>query len=236
MRTGQGAEDTHTLAQQAVSQATQTTNLATAAQTQAKELRDSVKEAARLAAATEEANSHSIDFDRPWIGIVFTPNNFGENKAATVNVAMINTGRRPAKITVSEYGAAAFPSFPENPPYTLANTPAVSSSTTLLVPNLHTDTSLNVSDAAVSKEYFAYYQAGTRTFFVYANVEYEDVVTHTKHWTHACMRYVPTTPVTKEGFYGCHEYNDVESTRRLTTIAVGACCCFLQKSKSRLMC
>lgn len=61
MRYGSGSQDTHTLAQQAVTQATQTTNLAAASNTQADQLKLSVEQAARLAvAAGKQADASRI--------------------------------------------------------------------------------------------------------------------------------------------------------------------------------
>ena len=84
MKSGSGAQDTHTLAQQAVTQATQTTNLATAADAQATELRESIRQTGRLADAASRSadasnvsNSQSVALferqNRPWIGVEGEP-------------------------------------------------------------------------------------------------------------------------------------------------------------------
>jgi len=182
---------------------------------QAGALDKSVAQATRLAAATEVANAHALDFDRPWIGVSLTPQDFPNGKPPTIAMEVINSGRRPAKITLTVAGADAMDKFPTGqPPYNISDPRIVKSpSTTLLVPNLHSETVLNVSTTAVDKDHLSAYDSGTLTFFAYADIEYEDVVTHKKHWTHACIRYLPASMETKAGFYQCSEYNDVDQEK-----------------------
>ena len=61
---------------------------------QADKLEKSVRQAARLAKATEEANSNAANADRPWIGAFFSVSNFESGKAPTYTVTYINSGRR----------------------------------------------------------------------------------------------------------------------------------------------
>lgn len=174
---------------------------------QATELSKSVGQASRLAGDAETANARAIEFDRPWIGISAVVNSFEEGaKNPSVTFLIINSGRRPAKITLSQVEAASFDKFPIPPPYTSDMT----SSTILIVPNLHSESVIPVDLRSVSSQYFAKYRTGEMTFFFYADVEYEDVVTHVKHWTHTCGRYVPDTASSKAGFFACHEYNEVD--------------------------
>ena len=49
------------------------------------------------------------------------------------------------------------------------------------------------------------------TYFVFGKVEYTDVGTGTKHWTHVCYRYMPKEPKTfLSGFRQCTTYNDID--------------------------
>ena len=182
---------------------------------QAGALNQSVAQASRLAAATEVPNAHALDFDRPWIGVTLTPQDFPDGKPPTIAMDVINSGRRPAKITLTVAGADAMDKFPTRPPpYNIRDPRIVKSpSTTLLVPNLHSETVLYVSPTAVDKDHLSAYDSGSLTFFAYANIEYEDVVTHKKHWTHACIRYFPNSIEAKPGFYQCSEYNDVDQEK-----------------------
>lgn len=173
---------------------------------QAGALDKSVGQATRLARATEQANAHSLEFDRPWIGISLVPQDFPNGNPPTITAQIMNNGRRTAKITLSEYGSGAYPTFPDDIHYPTSTTP----STTLLVPNSHSDVIINISTEAVDKDHLSAYDSGIITFFVYANIEYEDVITHKKHWTHACLRYIPTNAAFKAGFYTCPQYNDVD--------------------------
>jgi hypothetical protein len=178
---------------------------------QANALRESANQTSRLATATETANAHSIEFDRPWIGITILPQDFPNGKPPTFNIQVINSGRRPALVTLDASGTQALPTFPVGSPFP-ANDPriAVSPSTELLVPGAHSESVINVSPAAVDADHLAAYDSGALSFFAFVDVEYEDVVTRTKHWTHHCIRYFPAVLDTKAGFYNCTVYNDVD--------------------------
>jgi hypothetical protein len=46
-------------------------------------------------------------------------------------------------------------------------------------------------------------------FFAFAKVEYQDIRTGSKYWTHICVRYIPKMRTdTDNGFRNCTEYND----------------------------
>ena len=52
--------------------------------------------------------------------------------------------------------------------------------------------------------------AGSPPFRVYAKIEYTDVRTSSKYWTHVCWRYTPSNTAVNGGFSNCTEYNDAK--------------------------
>lgn len=69
-----------------------------------------------LAQAANTANTNTVEADRPWIGAVFTVDGFAAGKTPTYTVTFMNTGKRPAKVTLSQ--TLATPNdFKDNPIY-----------------------------------------------------------------------------------------------------------------------
>jgi len=93
------AEDTKTIAESARSQAINTQSLATSTAAEVSRLDASVKQAARLASATEKANSEVIDSDRPWLGIALAVEGFEVGKTPIYTITFLNSGKRPARVT-----------------------------------------------------------------------------------------------------------------------------------------
>lgn len=207
MKTGSGAADTHTLAEQAVTQATQTTNLAAAASTQTTELRDSIKQAARLASATEIANANAMQADRPWLGAVLSIKDFEVGKKMTVDIIFNNSGRRPAyAYSILSHGGV-YQQFPDpETQYDYSGSP----STGLIVPGSYQQ-SETVLDTAFSQEVMDALNRGPTIYFIFGKIEYRDVRTNEKHWTHVCYRYHPEQAKSfLYGFRQCAEYNDTD--------------------------
>jgi hypothetical protein len=97
---------------------------------QAVKMDASVTQASRLAADTEVANDNAMQADRPWFGAMESVDGFEVGKTPIATVVFQNSGRRPAKVTITESTSRWFKDFPANPPYTLDTTP----STTIVVP------------------------------------------------------------------------------------------------------
>ena len=127
MKTGSGASDTHTLAQQAVVQATQTSNLVIAtnkqalqtetlaknAVAQAKATNELAGAALRSAGASEASNQQSANFfkrqTRPWVGMdseYKIQDLSKENKKLTLKLTykVKNFGLSPASNTIIYFG------------------------------------------------------------------------------------------------------------------------------------
>ncbi len=143
--------------------------------------------------------------DRPWVGIALQVDGVELQKAPNATLAFVNSGRRPAKVTLTQYTWQPLTTLPDVPKYLPAPT---DNSTNVIVPNsvaTVTFTLNGITDATVarlkSKEY---------TLYVYANVEYDDPVTGNHDWTHGCWRYVYFDSGTHSGFYNCSVYNDAK--------------------------
>jgi hypothetical protein len=65
-----------------------------------------------------------------------------------------------------------------------------------------------ITNGQPTDELIKHLGAREETFFVYAKIEYTDVRSGQKHFTHACVQYNPTTIGTAAGFFGCEVYNE----------------------------
>lgn len=198
------AENTKTIAESAKSQALNTQNLAQSTSDEVHRLDASVREAHRLVVASEIANKNFKDADRPWIGAYMSMQDFEVGKSPVLTITVANTGRRPARITLTEVRAKDYEAFPARPEY-----PAGASewqSVTLVVPNQSANTVLTI--ATLTQQHMDLLMAGRDHYYVHANIEYLDVLTHTTHWTHVCWRYFPGLKNSNSGFVNCDQYNE----------------------------
>ncbi len=209
MRTG--GTDTHDLAVAAGKQADRTEDLANRMKEQADRTRDladrmkdSVQQATRLASATEKANANVIENDRPWVGAAMRIDEPELGKVPTVDVSMINTGKRPAKITLLEAQGNMFTAFPKEPPYSAKGIP----SATILMPGFPVSNKYNVTEEPITQHTMDILSGDTPIFYEYVKVEYLDLRTGTPHYTHACWEHLHKTKVLPSGFYSCAEYQD----------------------------
>lgn len=174
---------------------------------QAEQLNANAEQTRRLAAATEAANRRAGEVDRPWIGVTFTEVNLHQGAAASIIVRADNSGRRPAKFDRLQAAVFARAKFPNAIPYD----PSGLISTAIIAQGTRSEVTVTVPAILVSGDNMGKYMSGQLTFFIVANVEYEDVVSHAKHWVHACDRYVPAGTRIPEGLYECPEYNEVDT-------------------------
>jgi hypothetical protein len=172
---------------------------------QADALNNSVQQSSRLADDTEKANQNVVEADRPWMGGNITVTNFSIGKKPTVIVNFINSGRRPARLDLTEVQTLARETFPKNPDaeYTSDTTP----STSVVVPGQ--STFLGPTLGEVIQSDLDLLDGGKFTYFIFAKVEYRDLRTNQRHWTHICVRYIPKLKSdANNGFRNCEEYND----------------------------
>jgi hypothetical protein len=153
-----------------------------------------------------EANKIAVNSERPWMGMGITIQDWAVDKSPRVIVFFSNTGRRPAKVFRVRSDSNDFKAFPQNPPYRRQATDVAS--VALVVPNsaltntipLNRLTQIRLNELA-SRQY---------TFFVYASIEYEDVLTRANHWTHGCWQYLPGFENAASGFVNCSTYNETD--------------------------
>ena len=147
-----------------------------------------------------------IDAERPWVGITFRIQ-WAIGKNASAIAILTNNGRRPAKISHVQFDSNEYAAFPDGPRYRRNNR-----NSTLILPNgsLTNTQSLGVITQSELDD------LGLRrhTFFIYASVEYEDVLTHAVHWTHGCWQYLPGVQNTASRFVKSSAYNDVDEEKR----------------------
>jgi hypothetical protein len=166
------------------------------------------QQTARLAAATERANTNVVNADRPWMGAYVSVANFTPGSRPTFTVAFVNSGRRPARVDLVATREGSYLAFPANPDreYVFDTTP----STDFIVPGGNVSSIQTVPNQLTQGE-MNFFNAGTVTFFVFAKVEYRDPQTDARYWTHICMRYVPKMKTdTDSGFRNCQEYTDAK--------------------------
>lgn len=160
----------------------------------------------RLADETHTANQNTILIDRPWLGIVIEVTNFGPNKIPVKTININNSGKRPAMITSFVSNGDYFKVIPTSPPY-----PGASSiKKQFLVPGTRYVSVVNLfqDSGIISSPALQLLDQKEKIFFVYASVEYVDVRNGEKHFTHACVYYLPATKESAAQFVGCSTYND----------------------------
>ena len=168
-----------------------------------------VVQTSRLARDAETANANALESDRPWMGAYFSVDGFAVGKTPTITVTFVNTGKRPAKVTLLQV-LATNQDYGKNPIYLPYD---MSPSTVLVVPG-QTDVAAWVDDDKlfdpISQELMTALDHGIIPFRVYAKAEYTDVGTNNQHWTHECWRYTPKQKAPPVGFSNCNEYNDAK--------------------------
>ena len=156
--------------------------------------------------AVAQANTNALNAERPWIGVALQATDLEPDKPTTVTLAFPNGGRRPAKIALTQYAWNPFVDFPTNPSYPPSQTIA---STNVILPNMQSTVTFTI-DKLTKAQMAAFMPPSTESLYIYANVEYSDIVTGANHWTHACWRYFHFEKGIKSGFYNCREYNSVD--------------------------
>ena len=153
------------------------------------------------------ANKQAADADRPWFGIILASvEGFEVGKIPVATVLFVNSGRRPAKVILSEVGTHWYKNFPEKPVYQTA-----SRSVSIAVPNSQIISKFNVAKIPLSQLEIDAAAAGVPArYFIYANVQYIDIGTGQKHHTRACWSYIGNDPVLAKSFYSCSEYQDAD--------------------------
>jgi hypothetical protein len=164
----------------------------------------------RSASAAETANRNAVESERPWVGMSIVIQNWADDKTRKAVVFFTNSGRRPAKATLVQLGKHAFRIFPQNPLYETFTTDV--KSIALILPNSFVSNAVPLTELTQAR----LTEPGARrdTFFVYSNIEYEDVLSHAKHWTHACWQYFTGFENGTYGFVNCSSYNAVDEERR----------------------
>jgi len=161
----------------------------------------------------QKAATRQFDLDqRPWIGIVFAIQDFEKGKRPKFVVQFENTGRRPAKVSIAEAASKTYKVFPKHPVYQRERGNIIS--TDIIVPNAkltHTDTIDFPSDTELAELRQFPRQ---KTLYIYANIEYEDVVTHVSHWTHGCWQYYPEYGGPFGSWVNCALYNEVDEEKQ----------------------
>jgi hypothetical protein len=174
---------------------------------QATKLDESVKQATRLAKATEIANANVINNDRPWMGAYFTEVGFEKGKVPTFTMTFINTGKSPAKVTHAQT-LSTNQNYGDNPVY-FAET--FLGSVTIIVPNQTSVSTWQENPAIpITETAMEAYDSGVASYRIYANIEYTDIRTKHQYWTHVCWRYTPDAAKVNSPFTNCREYNDAQ--------------------------
>jgi len=148
----------------------------------------------------------AIEAERPWVGITFRIQDWTAGRNASAAAIFTNGGRRPAKITRLQFDSNEYAVFPDTPRYrrNVRNS-------NLILPNgsLTNTQQLGV----VTQRELDDLGLRHHSFFVYASVDYEDVLTHSVHWTHSCWQYLPGLQNAASRFVKCSVYNDVDEEK-----------------------
>jgi hypothetical protein len=148
----------------------------------------------------------AIDAERPWVGITFRIQDWTVGKNANATAVFTNGGRRPAKATRVQFDSSEYVVLPDSPRYrrNIKNP-------TLILPN---GSFANTQPLGVlTQPQLGDLGLRHHTFFIYASVDYEDVLTHSVHWTHGCWQYLPGVQNTASRFVRCPAYNDIDEEK-----------------------
>jgi hypothetical protein len=152
-----------------------------------------------LSRETKRLADLAVDADRPWVGLTdFIPKSLEPDTSTPTAVRIINSGKRPAVITLAEFSIYKYKVFPEHPAYGKALTKP---SRVLLVPGATVEFGYPV---IIPRQVLADALSKRETLYVYGHIEYIDVRTKESHTTHMCVSYVPPTKT----FIHCPTYND----------------------------
>jgi len=174
--------------------------------TQLQKLDASIKQADRLASATEKANANAVGADRPWIGGVPVISQFEVGKNITLGFMFTNNGKRPAFVESTKVRFDIYPSFPTVPEYT--NPHNEKFSTNFVVPGASFGT-IESGDTPLEQPIMDALQKGILTYYLFSEVRYRDALTNDEHITHMCLLFIPRNKsATDQGWRNCPEYND----------------------------
>jgi hypothetical protein len=170
----------------------------------------SANASAETAKAAETANINALNSERPWMGATLEVQDFEVAKIPTFTVTFYNTGKSPAKVSLTQTLSVARDEG-DHPQYRAYDTtPSIS----LVVPGQpdiaswkgDTDPLMNPISAGL----IAALTSKAVPFRVYAKIEYSDMRTNAKYWTHVCWRYLPTMTQLNKGFVNCPNYIDAK--------------------------
>jgi hypothetical protein len=175
---------------------------------QAEKLDANVTQASRLADDTEKANANIINAERPWMGAALTVDGFVVGKTPTYSIISINSGKRPAKVTLAQ-SLAIDKDYGNNPVYKPWDQKP---STTIVVPGQGMAMMWKDDNPIVDpiKQEVMTALDGGFPFHIYIRIEYTDISTSKKYWTHACWRYNKAGTGNSGAFSNCSEYNDAK--------------------------
>jgi hypothetical protein len=174
---------------------------------QAKQMGGVATQTGNVAAETKRANENVLNSDRPWFGAILDVQNFDVGKVPVATVVFTNSGKRPARTTLTQSTANFFRDFPKNPPYVADSVP----STAIVVPGGNVVTKYNLLKSELDQPSMDAANSPYETFYIYADIEYIDVILNKPHWAHFCWRYIGNLPELNKGFYGCEEYNNTDN-------------------------
>jgi hypothetical protein len=155
-------------------------------------------------ALADRANQTAVNSERPWVGVAFALGPDLDANTSQAIVYFVNSGRRPAKVIFPKFGQHDYKIFPEIPPYAPRATDIKGSG--IILPNGMMSNS-QPFEKLTDNRIGGLSKKGEH-FFVYASIRYEDVLTHTQHWTHGCWEYLPGFHNLSNGFVNCTTYND----------------------------
>ncbi len=168
-------------------------------------LKSAVAETHALVMAAQTANTNAVSAERPWIGASIQVEDFEPGKVPVYAIRFVNTGRRPARVTLTAGFAAAYSKFPEHPPYLFDTAP----STSILTPG---GTSLTTwrGKSKLTAADISIFRSGPQRFFVYGEIDYSDIGSDKPFWTHVCSQYMPSVTPLNDGFVNCSKYNEAQ--------------------------
>jgi hypothetical protein len=156
-------------------------------------------------AIAEMARKTAIDSDRPWIGVTkFAPTVLRPDTPTNITFTISNGGKRPGRIESVDFARNHYKVFPSSPQYEgLQQIGSGVLSKGVMLPGAIIESG---GPFAMLHQAISGLKELGETFYIYGKIQYTDVLTHERHFTHVCIEYSPDNST----FVTCPTYNDAD--------------------------
>jgi hypothetical protein len=158
--------------------------------------------------AAKRANKIFMKTERPWVGIALVVQDWNAKEQPTITIVYSNTGRRPARSLGVNANIAPLNRCPENPAYSRGKFSV--KSTNIVFPNTPVTNGNKIEETVGQMTAEAKKIEPKQKVYLFAKIDYQDVLTNESHWTHGCWQFLPGYSGATGSFVSCPCYNEVD--------------------------